>query len=688
MIKKKPNINSDNDVMCINMASHSVPATKEEDKGGYVKFGNKNEFFDYLIYLFLNSAKHHALITGKCQYITGNGFELKQENQKTESLALINKFIDAPNIFENLTEQLAKVALDLELFNGIALNPIWNKAGNKIVELYHVDFSKIRSNKNGTEFYYTSQWTDEDGNENTTPEKNQDFKKYTLFNPKAAGKNQLIYFKGHRPGMNIYPLPTYQGALSYIETDIEIASYQLNNIKNGVWANYIVALNNGEPPTKRAKKRIQQQFEDKFTGTEKKKFMLIFSRSNENKPELIPLTPENFDKIFIELNKQVQEEIFVGHKITSPMLFGIKTEGQLGGRNELIEASELFKNIYVNNRQKIIEQIYNDIMEVNGWGRPLNIQHTEPIGFTFSEGELAKIMTDEEKREKAGLPKIEKPQTTQTESTLNAINTLSPLVANNVLNAMSQNEIRALAALPPKEGGDAIPEKPSEQIQMSAHDWTKKEKNILAALASCGTPKSELEIIDGKLIHPKSREELIEMELSLTRQMLATPLEIDLTPLDKKVLDILEKNPSITIEEVATATEKTTKEIQKVVDTLEKSNAISISKGDWKVSPRAKASIRKESGTTTTFSIKYSYEWRPDIPSNERDTAAHPSREFCKELLAMDKMWDREEIERLTAQEEIDVWAMRGGFWNDDGVVHPFCRHIWKQNVVKEKKKI
>ena len=41
--------------------------------------------------------------------------------------------------------------------------------------------------------------------------------------------------------------------------------------------------------------------------------------------------------------------------------------------------------------------------------------------------------------------------------TQDALNAMSPLVATKVLNTMTTNEVRALASLPPVEGGDVIP---------------------------------------------------------------------------------------------------------------------------------------------------------------------------------------------------------------------------------------
>ncbi len=66
------------------------------------------------------------------------------------------------------------------------------------------------------------------------------------------------------------------------------------------------------------------------------------------------------------LNKAIQSEIFISHRVVNPMLFGVKTEGQLGGRQELVEAYELFKATYVNDRVRKVERMINYLGSFNG----------------------------------------------------------------------------------------------------------------------------------------------------------------------------------------------------------------------------------------------------------------------------------------------------------------------------------
>jgi hypothetical protein len=148
----------------------------------------------------------------------------------------------------------------------------------------------------------------------------------------------------------------------------------------------------------------------KFGGTDNAgRFLVNFSDSPETKPELTPLTPSDLDKQFDILNKTVQQEIFVAHRVTSPMLFGVKTEGQLGGRAEMVESYEIFKATYIEDRVQRIERSVNYLASFNGV-TGLKLQSTEPISEQLTEAALLQILSRDELREKAGYePELLKP---------------------------------------------------------------------------------------------------------------------------------------------------------------------------------------------------------------------------------------------------------------------------------------
>ena len=90
------------------------------------------------------------------------------------------------------------------------------------------------------------------------------------------------------------------------------------------------------------------------------------------------------------------------------MLFGIKTAGQLGGRDELREASELFQNTYINHKQQLLTRVFNSLIEVNGVNtKPLKIMPSSPISWQVPDAVIATAMTKDEVRENIGLKPLQ-----------------------------------------------------------------------------------------------------------------------------------------------------------------------------------------------------------------------------------------------------------------------------------------
>ena len=61
----------------------------------------------------------------------------------------------------------------------------------------------------------------------------------------------------------------------------------------------------------------------------------------------------------------VEQKILTAHRITSPMILGIKTPGQLGGREEVIDAYLLLLNTVIKPMQQTILDIFQLIFDIN-----------------------------------------------------------------------------------------------------------------------------------------------------------------------------------------------------------------------------------------------------------------------------------------------------------------------------------
>jgi hypothetical protein len=86
------------------------------------------------------------------------------------------------------------------------------------------------------------------------------------------------------------------------------------------------------------------------------------------------------------------------------MLFGVqKTEGQLGGRDEIRTSYEIFKNTYCNNKQQQYERVVNMFAGYLGLQTQFKLIDVEPVGFELSEQTLLAIAPKEYLLEKAGI---------------------------------------------------------------------------------------------------------------------------------------------------------------------------------------------------------------------------------------------------------------------------------------------
>jgi ribosomal protein S25 len=596
-------MNGDNFIL-VQFAEAKQPEYREKKKEGYMEYGDKNDYPIYLVELFNKSAKHNAIVRNKVHYICGNGWTGNEQ------------FIEKPNRSENLNDLTRKISMDLELFGGAYIEVIWGLG--KVAEMWHIDYTKIRTNKDNTQFWYKENWKD-------YKEKTEFV--YPAFNPKVQEGKQIIYLKEYRPNIGVYSLPVYFGALNYIESDIEVSKHVLGNAKTGFSASKLITLPDGTP-SREEQNEIHRKFKNTYTGSDGVKYMLSFVNDASRKPIVddlgqSDLTKEDFGRV----DELIQTNIFSGHQVTTPSIFGIAVAGKLGTRTEMRDGYEIFKNTYVNGKQQFLESFMNTMAGYFGYSEEMRIIPAEPIGIEFSENTLLQVAPKEWILEKIGID-MSKYQPVQT----------APELA-------------------PVELADAY-----------------------SVFFEFGEDKSEFEVW-------KQKNYFEDVELFA-----------DVTQLQSDVLDLISKDKRITPEVIADTLKEDVGVVKRIITALEKRGFIkpteyTIGQGidsnvivERQLTEPLRDIVEKIKPKTTEFLIRYSYEWKKGIPSSQRDTNAHPSREFCKYLLQANKMYSRAEIEQMSARLGYSVWDRRGGWWTMPSGEHsPSCRHQWVSNVVTRK---
>jgi hypothetical protein len=653
-------------LISIGFTNDKVPQFVEpssNQKIPYVKYGEGNNYPEFLLTLFNRSAKHNAIITSKQSYIKGQGWTFDQTGMEGEQIALLKSFVDNPNEYESLTDLMSKTCLDNEIFGGFYLKGVNNKKG-ELATLYHVDYSKVRSNIDNTEFYLSDCWLNDDGVENTNI-KPEEIKTLPLYNPNEKQSEFIFYYKSYRPGIKTYTLGEYIGAVPAIITDCEIANFHRAEIQNSFKGSKMIVFKNGVPSDEEMKS-TERRMKAKFSPTDQAGTMVIdFVDDPLRTPEILDLSAGDFDKKYDALNKTIQEEIFVGHKIVSPMLFGVRVEGQLGGRNEMIDAFNLFQNTYVSPKQDIQRRVFDIFAPVKG---KIFIKPVDPVMPSFSESTLLGILTKDEMRGIIGRKPLDIKANVNT-SVIDDLNALSPLVANKVLATLTNNEIRNIINKPPVEGGDVIGETPS-QFSNCKHE--ENDENIdFSIFQKYGEPIDNF-------------ESLKETKQGFSRQ------EFALSKIEEGALDLIKKTPNISADSLAKILEVSKTEIKNILEVLIADKLIDTTGKEIVIT--SKGQDRKISSFEDLF-IRYRYALRVDAPALVK---GGKSRDFCQAMMDNQRYFSREDIDKISQElgdlygiPDYDAFTRRGGWYHDPkkDVNLPYCRHIWNQELVKRVKK-
>jgi len=657
------------EIQVLTFAEAKQPEYKEKKGEGYMQYGQNNDYPQYLLDLFNKSAKHNAIIRGKVNYIVGNGWAGEQD------------MVKKVNRDETLNDLTKKVALDLELFGGAYIQVIWSVMGGQVAELWHCDYTKIRTNKDNTQFWYKEDWK---------ATRNQEKAEiYNAFNPANPQGVQILYVKEYRPGMNVYSLPGYFGALNYIESDVEVSKHVLGNAQTGFSASKLITLPNGEPSPEE-KRLVSKQFDNMYTGADGKKYLLAFVNDLTRKPIVddlgaSDLTKEDFGRV----DELIQTNIFSGHQITSPDLFGIATPGQLGSRQQMRDSYEIFRNTYVHYKQMQIEGVFNMLGQYAGVTEELKLQPVDPIGIDFSESVIKEVAPKEWILEKLGIDPTKYGLPTETEQPMAA----SPLSVNEHIKGLKGREWQNMQRIIRDFNKGKITREQASSMLKGGYALSDDE-----VATWLGAEELEFNETDFQVFFEFGEDRsAYEVFKSKSRFSDDADFEMfaDVSQLQSNILDLIVKDKRITPEVIADTLKEDIGAVKRVIDLLIdkgfiKTNEVKQGKGidsnviiERQLTAPIGEIVEAIKPQTSQILIRYSYEWKAGFNDGDLDT----SRPFCKYLVTANKFYSRSEIEQMSARLGYSVWDRRGGWYTKPGTnTHsPSCRHEWRSNIVKRK---
>ena len=355
----------------VNLSSYTTPEIKEYKNKEWVFYGANNEYFQFLIDRYNGSPTNNAIINGMSELIYGKGLDA------TDSARKPSEYAQMKSLFNK--DDLRKATSDFKMMGQCAFQVIYSKDHQSITEVYHMPIESLRAERCNDDgeiqaYFYAKSWDDVSANKETPT-------RIPAFGFSREGI-EIVYIKPYRAGFYYYSPVDYQGGLQYCELEEEVANYHLNNIKNGMSPSMLINFNNGVP-TEEERYIIENKVAEKFSGSSNAgKFILAFNDNKDLSATIEPVQLNDASQQYQFLADEAMRKIMVSHRVTSPMLLGIKDNSGLGNNaEELQTASTLFDNIVIRPMQECILDGIDKILAYNDISLDIYFKTLQPIEF-------------------------------------------------------------------------------------------------------------------------------------------------------------------------------------------------------------------------------------------------------------------------------------------------------------------
>jgi hypothetical protein len=315
------------DIKLISLSNYIRPQIVESRSDDWVLNGRKNWFYQYIIDRKNGSATNSAIINSYVDLIYGKGIGAKNAGMRVEDWLKLKQILKP--------KTLHRIVSDFALFGEASFEIIQNKGGG-LSEINHVPKQKLVPNianeDNEIEVYwYSNNWAKIGQNK---PEA------FKAFN--GEGNAQSMYvIQPYSAGKDYFADPPYLSGMPYAEMEEEIANLNINSIKNGLSAGYIINIPDGKSLSSEEKQEFENKIKQRLTGsTNASQFIISFNGRDVE----VTITPfpvnDNIHKQWQFLTSEARQQLLTAHRVVSPMLFGIKDSTGLGNNANELEVAE------------------------------------------------------------------------------------------------------------------------------------------------------------------------------------------------------------------------------------------------------------------------------------------------------------------------------------------------------------
>ena len=379
---------------------------------GYIPFGQDNLFPELLNQIFYSSPLHGSIVGYKVNAAVGGGFNIVADRLTLEDkleLYTLERKLNIKKVVPAVTQQLI-------LHNRVYFKLCFDEK-MKLTKIVNLSPEKLRVNLDRKRYYICDDWASRIGV--------QEIRRYT---PTSRDYEQLFVYEVECIGQDYYPLPQYTSALNFAFLSGELSYFAKSNIQNSVFPSFAMMFPK-RPQSEEEKNMIRNTIDRLKGAANAGKAVAFFANRQDQLPKIESLPTNGNDSLFQEASQLNTEQICFSHTI-DPILMGIRTTGSLGNGSDIKQAYIIFEKNVVMPLRDMVSDIFNELLFIAKIDADFTINNYQIINEAIVELEG------------------------DTSKTNDALNSLSPLVATKVLETMTENEIRALASLPPVPGGD------------------------------------------------------------------------------------------------------------------------------------------------------------------------------------------------------------------------------------------
>lgn len=367
-----------------NLAAYTAPVVVELKNKDYVQYGEDNFYFNYIIDVNNNSTTNRAICIGVSNMIYGKGIAAHDGDKRPEQYAQMM------SLFKK--QVLRRFISDYKILGMAAFQLIYKDG--KVVKVQHFPMETLRSERANEEgeiegWYYSNHW------DNMKPNENPDrIPAFGFGNGKEA---EMYVLKPYEAGKYYYSSPDWSSCMPYAVLEDEISDYLINDCINGFSGTKVVNFNNGVPDPEKMQS-IKGEVLSKLTGSRGEKVIVAFNNNSESKTTIDDIPLNDAPAHYSYLADECFKKLIVGHRVTSPMLLGIRegNDGMGNNAEEIKTATQLFDSIVIQNFQDQVIECIDAILSVNDIALDLYFKTLKPIEFSEIDVLETKEVIEEE----------------------------------------------------------------------------------------------------------------------------------------------------------------------------------------------------------------------------------------------------------------------------------------------------